>query len=91
MKSRFVRSLVLSVPVSAFGLGAVLPAQAQIICEDVEVCENVYRIDDDGYLYHSYECRVEMQCYDDGNGPSKGGKMKCVKDKVTGLKICVMP
>lgn len=91
MKSHLVRSLVLPIPTAVFGFGAALPAHAQIICEDVEICENVYRIDNDGYLYHSYECRVEMQCHDDGNGPSKGGKMKCVKDKITGQKICVMP
>lgn len=91
MKSLLVRSLVSSIAGIAFGLASVLPAHAQIICEDVEVCENVYRINDDGYLYHTYECRVEMDCYDDGNGPSKGGKMKCVKDKITGQKVCVMP
>ncbi|NUN12319.1 MAG: hypothetical protein HUU55_01640 [Myxococcales bacterium] len=91
MKIYFVRALV------SFGFGIAALAgvaaqsQAAIVCEEVFACHEEYRINEDGFLAHVTVCEPTYECYDDGNGPNTGGKPKCVTDKITKQKICVMP
>lgn len=91
MKANLIRTVLSAVAALTISSTISTQAQAAIICEEVLDCYQAYVINEDGFLTHTTVCDVDYECYDDGNGPNKSGKPKCVTDKITGQKVCVMP